>query len=79
MLKRVVVTGMGLVSPLGAGTKEEAFKGPWEKLLKGQSGAGPVTHFDAKEMACRVAAEVPLAKDHPDDPTAFNPDEWVEP
>ncbi|MEM9989797.1 MAG: beta-ketoacyl-ACP synthase II [Pseudomonadota bacterium] len=47
--------------------------------MKGQSGAGPVTHFDAKEMACRVAAEVPLAKDHPDDPTAFNPDEWVEP
>lgn len=78
MLRRVVVTGMGLVTPLGAGTREKPVDGPWRRILNGESGAGPVTRFDASDYACRIAAEVPLARDT-EDPDAFNADDWVEP
>ena len=51
--RRVVVTGVGLVSPLGIGT------GPtWEGLVAGRSGAGPITRFDASEFRSRIACEV---------------------
>jgi len=50
----VAVTGIGLVSPLGVGTTAT-----WEGLVTGRSGIGPVTHFDASELACRIAGEVP--------------------
>ncbi|MBI4464042.1 MAG: beta-ketoacyl-ACP synthase II [Acidobacteria bacterium] len=53
MAKRIVVTGVGLVSALGIGTEES-----WKGALAGQSGVGPVTHFDATDFACRIAAEV---------------------
>jgi len=52
--RRVAVTGIGLVSPLGVGTTAT-----WEGLVTGRSGIGPVTHFDASELACRIAGEVP--------------------
>ncbi len=74
MLKRVVVTGLGLVTPLGSGTREESVKGPWERLIAGESGLGPVTRFDAEGYGCRVAGEVPT-----EGPDAFDADEWVEP
>jgi len=51
--KRVVVTGVGIVSPIGIG--KEAF---WPNLLKGKSGVGLVTHFDASSYPCKIAAEV---------------------
>lgn len=51
--RRVVVTGIGLVTPLGTG-KEKT----WNNLLQGQSGVGPITRFDASSMACQIAAEV---------------------
>jgi 3-oxoacyl-[acyl-carrier-protein] synthase II len=52
--KRVVVTGMGLVSPVGNDVDTS-----WENLLAGTSGGGPVTHFDATdEYPCRIACEV---------------------
>jgi 3-oxoacyl-[acyl-carrier-protein] synthase II len=54
MSRRVVVTGVGLVSPLGVGTAAN-----WEALLAGRSGIGPITHFDAAQHACRIAGEVP--------------------
>lgn len=79
MLKRVVVTGMGLVTPLGAGTKQSGVNGPWQRILEGQSGAGPVTYFDTTDYACRIGAQVPKRSDHPDDPLAFDASEWVEP
>ena len=50
---RVVVTGVGLVSPLGLGTEES-----WQQLLAGRSGIGPISHFDATQFACRIAGEV---------------------
>jgi 3-oxoacyl-[acyl-carrier-protein] synthase II len=51
--KRVVVTGLGLVTPLGIGVTET-----WEKLCQGKSGIGPITHFDAGKFRTRIAGEV---------------------
>ncbi|MGD0782211.1 MAG: beta-ketoacyl-ACP synthase II [Candidatus Aminicenantales bacterium] len=52
--KRVVITGVGLVTPLGTGTKKS-----WDALLAGVSGGRPITKFDASRHATRIAAEVP--------------------
>ena len=78
MLRRVVVTGLGLVTPLGSGTREESTKGPWARLIAGESGLGTVTRFDAEGYGCRVAGEVPDATNG-GGPDAFDADEWVEP
>lgn len=51
--RRVAVTGVGLVSPLGIGTQEN-----WEALLAGKSGIGPITRFDASQYPVRIAGEV---------------------
>jgi 3-oxoacyl-[acyl-carrier-protein] synthase II len=51
--KRVAVTGVGVVSPIGIG--KEAF---WDSLICGRCGIGPVTHFDASSYPCKLAAEV---------------------
>jgi len=61
--RRVVVTGIGLITPLGTGTKKT-----WENLLEGKSGAGEITLFDASEYAVRIAAEV----------TDFEPAEYMD-
>ena len=61
--RRVVVTGVGLVSPLGIGTEQT-----WQGLLDGACGVGPITHFDATDYPSRIAAEV---KDF--DPTKYLP------
>ena len=53
MTRRVVVTGVGLVSPVGIGTQAN-----WEALCAGQGGIGPITHFDASEFSARIAGEV---------------------
>jgi len=52
-VRRVVVTGIGLICAVG-NTTEEA----WKNLLAGKSGVGPITHFDTSRHACRIAAEV---------------------
>ncbi|HIM14397.1 MAG TPA: beta-ketoacyl-[acyl-carrier-protein] synthase II [Acidobacteria bacterium] len=54
MERRVVVTGVGLVSPLGVGTQEN-----WEGLLSGRSGIRTITHFDPTEFPSTIAGEVP--------------------
>jgi 3-oxoacyl-[acyl-carrier-protein] synthase II len=51
--RRVVVTGVGMVSPLGVGTEAN-----WEALCAGQSGIGPITHFDASQFSARIAGQV---------------------
>ena len=53
MTRRVVVTGVGLVSALGVGTEET-----WRNLLAGKSGVAPITHFDTTGFAATIAAEV---------------------
>lgn len=61
--RRVVVTGLGLISPCGTGVEKS-----WAALVRGQSGVGPVTLFDASGLDCRIAAEV---KD-------FQPEDFIE-
>ncbi len=70
-MRRVVVTGLGLVTPLATGVEET-----WTRLLAGQSGAGPITRFDASGLATTYACEVKRG-----DGTngTFNPDDWMEP
>lgn len=76
-MRRVVVTGLGIVSPLGSGIEPV-----WRRLINGDSGAGPIEYFDPEPFPCRVAAQVPLADgmggaDAAGD-AVFNPDDWVE-
>ena len=68
-MRRVVVTGMGLVTPL-AGNVEDS----WSRLLEGQSSAGQITRFDASDLSCRIACEV---KRGDGSDGTFNPDEWI--
>ena len=68
-MRRVVVTGLGLVTPLACGVEET-----WERLLAGQSGAGTITRFDASNLATTYACEVPYG-DGSDG--SFNPDDWL--
>ena len=63
MPRRVVVTGLGLISPLGIGTKAT-----WEGLVAGRSGVGPITKFDVQDYPVRIAAEV----------EGFDPSLWFE-
>jgi len=53
-MRRVVVTGIGLVTPLGCG-KDVV----WKRLLDGQSGLGPIEHFETSDLACQIAGVVP--------------------
>ena len=57
-MRRVVVTGLGLVTPLGGDVETS-----WRNILASKSGAGPITHFDASDQKCRIACEVKPA-DH---------------
>jgi 3-oxoacyl-[acyl-carrier-protein] synthase II len=61
--RRVVVTGMGLVTPLGTGIEKN-----WEALMAGRSGIGPITRFDVSDFAARIAGEV----------RDFDPHDWIE-
>jgi 3-oxoacyl-[acyl-carrier-protein] synthase II len=70
-MRRVVVTGLGLVTPLADGVEES-----WKRLLAGQSGAGPITSFDASALATTYACEVPRG-DGSDG--TFNPDTYMAP
>ena len=70
-MRRVVVTGLGLVTPLASGVEPS-----WKRLLDGQSGAGLITRFDAERVATKYACEVPLG-DGSDD--SFNADDWMQP
>ncbi len=63
MTRRVVVTGVGLLTPLGIGTDSS-----WEAILAGKSGIGPITQFDATAFSCRIAGEV----------KGFDPADYIE-
>ena len=70
-MRRVVVTGLGMVTPLACGVEET-----WSRILDGQSGAGPITRFDASGVTTKYACEVPYG-DGTDG--TFNPDDWMAP
>jgi len=70
-MRRVVVTGLGMLTPLACGVEET-----WKRLLDGQSGAGPITRFDASHLATTYACEIPFG-DGSDG--SFNPDDWMAP
>ena len=57
-MKRVVVTGLGMVSPLASGVEAT-----WRRLLAGESGASRVEGFDVSDIACQIAAQVPRGGD----------------
>jgi len=70
-MRRVVITGLGLVTPLGCGVDVT-----WSRLLEGRSGAGPITRVKVDDLPCRIACDVPRG-DGSDG--SFNPDQWVDP
>src|ERR1700753_2216558 len=70
-MRRVVVTGLGMVSPLGCGIEPI-----WKRLLSGQSGARKIDTFDVSDLASQVACVVPRG-DGSDN--TFNADQWMEP
>ena len=70
-MRRVVVTGMGLLTPLGCGVELV-----WDRLLKGHSSCTNITRFDASDYVTDYACEIPFGTDAEG---KFNPDEWMNP
>ncbi|HXF89102.1 MAG TPA: beta-ketoacyl-ACP synthase II [Xanthobacteraceae bacterium] len=70
-MRRVVVTGMGMVTPLGCGVEVT-----WRRLIAGASGARRIEHFDVSDLPCKIACTIPRG-DGSDG--SFNPDQWMEP
>jgi 3-oxoacyl-[acyl-carrier-protein] synthase II len=68
-MRRVVITGLGMVTPLACGVEET-----WAAIVAGKSGAGTIQRFDASHLACTIACEVPVG-DGTDG--TFNPDDWL--
>jgi 3-oxoacyl-[acyl-carrier-protein] synthase II len=70
-MRRVVVTGLGLVTPLACGTQQT-----WQRLLAGESGIKAIEKFEVSDIPCKIAGQVPRG-----DGTngSFNADQWMEP
>jgi 3-oxoacyl-[acyl-carrier-protein] synthase II len=77
-MRRVVVTGLGLVTPLGAGVEHS-----WKGIVEGRSGIRPITTFDTEGYACTIAGEVPSVDGRgggaPGQPGVFDPDAIMSP
>jgi 3-oxoacyl-[acyl-carrier-protein] synthase II len=71
MMRRVVVTGLGMVTPLASGVEPT-----WQRLLAGQSGIKRVEKFDVSDITCKIAGQIPRG-DGSDG--TFNADQWMEP
>src|ERR1700716_3122954 len=70
-MRRVVVTGLGMVTPLGCGVEPT-----WKRILNSESGARKIDTFDVSDLTCRIACVIPRG-DGSDG--TFNPDQWMEP
>ena len=72
-MRRVVITGIGLVSPLANGREAT-----WERLIAGKSGIGVVDTFDVSDLSCKIGGQVPWKDGRgggsAEDPAAFDPD-----
>jgi 3-oxoacyl-[acyl-carrier-protein] synthase II len=77
-MRRVVVTGLGLVTPLGTGVEHS-----WKGIVEGRSGIGPITAFDTEGFGCTIAGEVPSVDGRggggPGVPGSFDPDAIMSP
>ncbi len=71
MLRRVVITGLGLVTPLGSGVDAS-----WSRLIAGGNGARRIEEFQVDDLACQVACFIPRGTQSEG---KFNPDDWMEP
>ncbi len=70
-MRRVVITGLGMLTPLACGVEET-----WARLLKGNSGAKKIDKFDVSDLACKIACVIPRG----DGTNAtYDPDQWMEP
>jgi len=70
-MRRVVVTGMGMLTPLGCGVETT-----WARLLKGESGVKKIDTFDVSDISCKIAGVVPRGDGSNG---SYNPDQWMEP
>ncbi|MEJ5084363.1 beta-ketoacyl-ACP synthase II [Brucella pseudogrignonensis] len=70
-MRRVVITGLGLVSPLASGVEET-----WKRLVAGESGARRITEFEVDDLACQIACRIPIGDGSNG---TFNPDLHMEP
>jgi len=70
-MRRVVVTGLGMVTPLACGVEET-----WRRILAGESGARKIEKFQVDDLAARIACQIPRG-DGSDG--TYNPDQWMEP
>jgi 3-oxoacyl-[acyl-carrier-protein] synthase II len=70
-MRRVVVTGLGMLTPLGCGVEAT-----WKRLLAGDSGASKIDHFDVSDIPCKIAMQIPRGDGSNG---SFNPDQWMEP
>ncbi len=70
-MRRVVVTGLGMVTPLGCGVEPT-----WKNLLEGKSGAARITDFEVEDLACKIACQIPRGDGSNG---TYNPDDWMEP
>ena len=69
-MRRVVVTGMGMVTPLGSGVDHN-----WSQIIAGKSGISRIEHFDVSDISCQIAGQVP----EPDVDGGLNLDDWIDP
>jgi 3-oxoacyl-[acyl-carrier-protein] synthase II len=70
-MRRVVVTGLGMVTPLGCGVEHT-----WQRLIAGQSGIARVERFDVSDLPARIAGQIPRGDGSSG---TYNPDQWMEP
>ncbi|WP_051630230.1 beta-ketoacyl-ACP synthase II [Afifella pfennigii] len=70
-MRRVVVTGLGMVTPLGCGVEAT-----WSRLLAGESGAVRIDNFKVDDLACQIACRIPRGDGSEG---TYNPDDWMEP
>jgi 3-oxoacyl-[acyl-carrier-protein] synthase II len=70
-MRRVVVTGLGMVTPLACGVEPT-----WRRLIAGESGIGRIEGFEVSDLACEIAGQIPRGEGSNG---SFNPDQWMEP
>ena len=71
-MRRVVVTGLGMLTPLG-----DSVDVNWKRLISGQSGIRKINDFDVSDISCKIAGQIPLKID--DAEAGLDIDQWIEP